>query len=242
MSAAAQAPTPTTAPDPPRAPADMPSRIGRVLCLVRKLIDYGKNLAATVQQRATAPGFALFAGPFGTADLAVILARITNGLRRAAVLEAALCRRAARGRDLTLTPIRLPAARGPRSAPQVAPPDAQPEPPPADHAQAPRRAEDPRLARLPTEEEIAAAVRHRPVGAVIADICGDLGIAPGHLDRAFWDELRHAITMYGGSLVSFIGNLDRRLAAFCFGDLSGRADPGWLTAPSRSPAPSTGPP
>jgi hypothetical protein len=220
----------------------MPSRIGRVLCLVRKLIDYGKNLANTVQQRAATPGFALFAGPFGTADLAAILARITNGLRRAAALEAALCRRAARGQDLAPTPIRLPAARGPRSACHVVPPDAQPEPQPADHAQAPRRAEDPRLARLPTEEEIAAAVRHRPVGAVIADICGDLGIAPGHLDRAFWDELRHAITMYGGSLVSFIGNLDRRLAAFCFGDLSGRADPGWLTAPSRSPAPSTGPP
>jgi len=112
----------------------------------------------------------------------------------------------------------------------------QPEPQPGDHAQ------DPRLARLPTEDEIAAAVRRRPVGAVIADICGELGIAPGHLDQAFWDEIRHAITMYGGSLVSFFGNLDRRLAAFCFGDLSDRADPGWPTTPARSPAPSTGPP
>ena len=120
--------------------------------------------------------------------------------------------------------------------PAVTPPDTQPEPQPGDHAQ------DPRLARLPTEDEIAAAVRRRPVGAVIADICGELGIAPGHLDRAFWDEIRHAITMYGGSLVSFLGNLDRRLAAFCFGDLSDRADPGWPTTPARSPAPSTGPP
>ena len=234
MSAAAQLPTPTSAPD--RATTDKPGRLGRVLCLVRKLIDFGTHLAATVQQRAATPGFALLARPFGTADLAVILARITNGLRRAAVLEAALIRRAARGRDLTPTPIRLPAARGPRSAPQVTPPDTQPEPQPGDHAQ------DPRLARLPTEDEIAAAVRRRPVGAVIADICGELGIAPGHLDRAFWDEIRHAITMYGGSLVSFFGNLDRRLAAFCFGDLSDRADPGWLTAPPRQPAPSTGPP
>jgi hypothetical protein len=106
----------------------VPSRLGRVLSLVRKLIDYGTHLAATVQQRASAPGFALFARPFGTADLAAILARITNGLRRAAVLEAALIRRAARCRDLTPAPIRLPAARGPRSARHVAPPAPGPNP------------------------------------------------------------------------------------------------------------------
>jgi hypothetical protein len=53
--------------------------------------------------------------------------------------------------------------------------------------------EDPRLARLPTEEEIAAQMRRRPIGAVIVDICCDLGIAPGHLDRAFWDEISHAV-------------------------------------------------
>ncbi len=61
-----------------------------------------------------------------------------------------------------------------------------------------------RLARLPTEAEIAAEIRRRPIGAVIADICQDLGIMPGHLDREFWDELRHAIIMYGGGLVCFL--------------------------------------
>ena len=74
-------------------------------------------------------------------------------------------------------------------------------------------AHDPRRARLPTEEEIAAAVRRRPVGAVIADICRDLGIAPGLLDRAFWDELSLAIIAYGGSLAGFLLNLNRRLFA-----------------------------
>src|SRR5271165_981178 len=194
-------PAPTIAPDPPGANADTPSRLGCVLSLVRKLIDYGKQLVGTIQQRAAAPGFALFARPFGSADLAVILARITSGLRRAAALEARLCRRAERGRDLTPSPIRLPAVRGPRAARQVAPPDAQPEPQPADHT------EDPRLARLPTEEEIAAEVRRRPVGAVIADICRDLGIMPGQLDRAFWDERSRAIIIYGGSLAGFLPNL-----------------------------------
>jgi hypothetical protein len=229
-------PTTTTDAVPPRASVDLPAAIGRAVSLVRKLIDYGKQLAGTVQQRAAAPGFALFARPFGTADLAAILARITSGLRRAAALEARLCQRAARGQDLTPSPIRLPIARGPRVARQVAPRDAQPEPQPATDT------EDARLARLPTEEKIAAEMRRRPVGAVIADICRDLGIVPGELDRAFWDELSHAIIAYGGSLAGFLGNLNRRLSAFGSGARSDRVDPGWPAAPPRLPALATGPP
>ena len=155
---------PSTQPDPGQVGAGRPSRVGCVLGLVRKLIDYGKQLAATVQERAPAPGFAFLAKPFGTADLAVILARITNGLRRAVALEARLCARASRGQDLRVAPIRLPAARAPRPARQVAPTATQPEPQPGDPAQ------DPRLARLPTVEQIAAEVRRRPIGAVIADM------------------------------------------------------------------------
>jgi hypothetical protein len=174
--------------------------------------------------------------PFGTADLAVILARITNGLRRALALEAKLCQRAARGQDLTPSPIRLPAEREPGPARQSAPLDAQPEPQPADHAR------DPRLARLPTEEEIAAEMRRRPVGAVIADICRDLGIMPGRLDRAFWDELSHAIIAYGGSLTCFLPKLNRWLFASGSGEHADPASPGWPAAPPRFPAPATGPP
>jgi hypothetical protein len=211
----------------------MPSRIGRVLRLVRKLIDYGRQLAGTVERSAGAPGFAILVRPFGTADLTVILARIASGLRRAAALEAKLCQRAARGRDVAPTPVPLPAARRSRPARPVAPPDAPPEP---------QRIQDPRLARLPTEQEIAAEVRRRPVGAVIADICHDLGIAPGQLDRAFWDEIGHAIIMYGGSLARFFQDVNRRLFAFGSGDHADRPDPGWSTAPPRSPVPATGPP
>ncbi len=227
-----QASARTTDPGPPPANTAIPAALGRVLSLVRKLIDYGKQLAATVQQRATTPGFAFFARPFGTADLAAILARITSGLRRAAALEATLCRRAARGQDLTPAPIRAPAAPGLGTARQVAEPDPQP----AAHT------EDPRLAGLPTEDEIAAAVRRRPVGAVIVDICRDLGIAPGHLDRAFWDEISHAIIAYGGSLAGFLGNLHTRLIAFGSGDHANRPDPIWPAPPPRLPSPATGPP
>ena len=109
------------------------------------------------------------------------------------MLEAKLCKRAERGRDLTVPPIRLPAIRVPGAAREAAPRDVQP----ADPAQDPR---------LPTEEEIAEEVRRRPVGAVIVDICCDLGIAPGRLDRAFWDEINHALMVYGGSSVRFFND------------------------------------
>jgi hypothetical protein len=233
MSAATQAPAAPIDPDPPRAAPAMPAGIGRVLSLVRKLIDYGRQLAATVQQRATAPGFALFASTFGTADLATILARITNGLHRAVALEARLNQRAARGQDLKPSAAPLPAAYKPRAARRSA------EPQSADLAQ------DPRLALLPTEAEIAArlatgldpVVRHRPVGAVIADICRDLGIAPGDLDRAFWDELSLAIIEFGGSLSGFIADLNKRMFVFHAGERSDHADPPWT-----APEPATGPP
>jgi hypothetical protein len=200
---------------------------------VRKLIDYGRQLTATVHQRAAAPNFALFARPFGTTDIALILARITNGLHRAAALEAALNQRAARGRDLSPTPIRLPAAREPRLPRQVAPSDAHPEPQRVDPTQ------DPRLASLPTEAEIAAAARRRPVGAVIADICRDFGIMPGQLDRAFWDELRHAIILYGGNLAGFLKDMTRW--AFT-GLVAAPPDDADHPLPAAPPAPATGPP
>ena len=85
-------------------------------------------------------------------------------------------------------------------------------------------------------------MRRRPVGAVIVDICCDLGIAPGHLDRAFWDEINHAVMMYGGSLARFLDVLQERLWLFGPGDLSDQTDPGWPTPPPRLPVPATGPP
>jgi hypothetical protein len=98
-----------------------------------------------------------------------------------------------------------------------------------------------RASRLPTADDIAAEVRSRPIGAVIADICRDLGIAPGDLDGAFWDELNLAIISYGGTIAGIIGNQVDRSFAFTFGDRADTADPGPPPAPSRL-LPSTGPP
>src|SRR5271169_826944 len=141
MSAAAEAPTPTTQPN--SAAGDQPSRSGRLLGLVRKLIDYGRELAATICQRTAAqPIFAIVR--FGTINLELILARIARGLRLAEALEARVLHRAAH-LDARPAPGR---ARSAAKAPA-----------------APRAAEaDPRLASLPTPEQIAAEVRRRPIG------------------------------------------------------------------------------
>ena len=173
MSAAVSTPTPTTE----------PSRSGRLLNLVRKLIDYGRELAATIRQRTAAePLFAKVR--FGTADLALVLARIARGLLLADALEARVLHRAAH-LDAGRRPARARSAANAPAALRVA-------------------EADPRLACLPTAEQIAAEVRRRPIGAVIADICRDLGILPGLLDRAFWDELSRAIIRHGGSLARLV--------------------------------------
>ncbi len=192
----APAPIETVQPDPDRA---VPPRIGQVLGLLGKLITYGKNLADTLRQHAPdpllLPCFAFVASVFGTADPALILARITRGLLRAAALEARLSQRAARGRDLRPSAIRMPSAREPRATDE-------PAALPATLARTPAQHSDP--ARLPTAEEIAAEVRRRPIGAVLVDICHDLGIVPGQMNRASWDELCREIIEYGGNLAALV--------------------------------------
>src|SRR5271165_1667752 len=74
--------------DPAATPVATPvSRFRRVLDVVRKLIDYGKDLATTLQQRA-ASDLAAVTFPFDTRDIGLILARITRGLLLANALEA----------------------------------------------------------------------------------------------------------------------------------------------------------
>jgi hypothetical protein len=176
MSAAANAPDPPT----------QPSRSANLLGLVRKLIDYGKELAVTIRQRAfTNPGPVISC--FGTADVALILARISRGLHRANALEARLLRNADR---LDAAPRGASSPRTPR-APR---PSATPS---ADETNA-------RLTHLPTPEQIAAKVRRQPIGAVIADICRDLGILPSH---PLWRELQIAIIRECGNLARLVKDI-----------------------------------
>jgi hypothetical protein len=217
--------TAPTTPDPePPTPAgvDAPSRSARLLGLVRKLIDYGKELAATIRRRAfTDPQFA--STHFGSADAALILASISRGLHRANALEARIVRSAAR---LDAAPHAAASPRNPR---------------PPRPAAAPAAAEaDPRLARLPTPAQIAAEVRRRPIGAVLADICRDLGIMPSD---PLWRELQLAIICEGGNLCRLVMDVVDRamapvLAAWPPGMVLTWPDP----PPRLPPPPGTGPP
>ena len=60
---------------------------------------------------------------------------------------------------------------------------------------------------MPTAEQIAAEVRRRPIGAVIADICRDLRILPSH---PLWRDIQNAINKHGGSYIRLLKDLLRR--------------------------------
>ncbi len=205
----------TTQPSTTPPAADTPTRAQRLLDLVRKLIDYGRQLAATFQQAGPDTAPAVHPRAFGTSDIGQILAGILRGLHRAQELEARVVRTAAR-LDAGPAPITASAPRNPRATPAT-PPDTGPT-------------------QIPTLEQITAEVRRRPIGAVIADICRDLGILPSH---PLWRELSIAIIRYGGSLAALVNDLLDRLF---------RQDPAAPAVPDRPAlaaplvAPATGPP
>jgi hypothetical protein len=194
MPAAANTPDPTTQPAPWPAGTDRCGRLNRLLGLVRKLIDYGKDLATALRERGLSDRPAGASARFGTREIALILSRIAVARLRAEALGARLLRSAARP-DPKARPPRAPSQCAPRAARQQAEPAAQP---------------DPCLARLPTPEQIAAEIRRRPVGAVLVDICRDLGIMADH---PLWRELNLAIIVHGGGLGAFFRDMCKRAFA-----------------------------
>ena len=195
MSSAPQAAALSRRPDPhqdrPVAGGAAPSRTGRLLVLVRKLIDYGKGLVSTLPQRGAGTNGFDVNRRFGNFDFAAIIACITRGLRLAAALEVRLISHPVPP-EKESTPSRAEKLRLPRTAR------------PAD-----RRAgsAESRVVRLPTPAQIAAALRRRPVGAVIAEICRDLGIGPGH---EMWQEVAAAIKEYDGNTAALIITMFKR--------------------------------
>jgi len=216
MSAAAATSAPTLpAPDP--SGASRPRRFGCLLDLVRRVIDYGRELAATLQRRGANTDLTDTVRAFGTADIGRILARITQGLQRAGILE----QRLIRCPDPPTPPLRAPAARAPRATAPTAPRPAAP-------ADAP--------ARLPTAEWIAVHARRQPLGVVLADICRDLGIMPSN---PLWQELSSAIIRYGGNLARLFNDVLALARATRYLDLP----PALRPAPAAPPCISaTGPP
>jgi hypothetical protein len=194
MPDAANTPDPTSQSASWPASTDRRGNLARLLGLVRKLIDYGKDLATAVRERGLTDRPAGASARFGARDIALILSRIAVALLRAEALEARLLRSAARP-DPKPSPPRPPSQRASHAARQQAEPDEEP---------------DPSLAHLPAPEWIAAEIRRRPVGAVLVDICRDLGIMADH---PLWRELNLAIILHGGGLGAFFRDMCQRAFA-----------------------------
>jgi len=206
---------PDPTPDPAAAPAPTQSRTARLVGLLHKLIDYGLELVCSLQQTPAVATLLVVARHFGTRDIALILSRITRGLQLAGELEAKLVRRPlpeAVAQDF----FRMPVDRAPRSPRSSAPRAPLPE--------------------MPTAAEIAAAVRDRPAGEVIADICRDLGIVPSH---PLWDEIWMVVTEFGGNVMRLYHDTMDRMCAWET-DPTLLTDDGWAERWAQVAA--TGPP
>ena len=162
--------------------ATEPVRSLHLIGLLRTLIDYGRQLIITARQCAGTPDFLAFARPLGTTSLKLLIARIGCAISRAAQLERKLAREACLGAQ----PQPPPARRAPRARPSS--PTVRPLLRTADPDS------DPELAGLPSVEQIAAEIRHRPMPEVIATICRDLGITQDH---KLWREIDHALAAFG---------------------------------------------
>ena len=189
-----------------RPAAAAPSYIGAILSVVRILLGYGMHLDQTLPDRADHPGFPTLAAGFGTHDIRRIL--------RAMMLQRFLLARAAQGRDIEPTQPAGPAApediealevklRAPRQTP----------------LQSQRRApridlDDPLHFRMPALKELEFQVRRRSVGRTIADICLDLGIAPGICDGGFWNEIYQTLAHFAGNSEEFFSAQTNRRKSF----------------------------
>ena len=158
-----------------------PSRSAALLQIVRTLIDIGRQRLAAIRSQPGPEETHALGCAFGTFNVALIVARILRGLRIAAALEDRVIA-AAPSLD---TPPRARATSAP-TAPRPRPNPIRPD----------ARDDAALLASVPTDQEIAEMIRRRPIGAVLVDICADLGIG---IDHPLWQELRWIIIDHHGT-------------------------------------------
>jgi hypothetical protein len=158
-----------------------PPGIAQVLYVLRFLIDYACQAAAFAEECAMRGDIRPAAVPFGKGiTIEALIIRIASGLKRALALRDMLEQRAATGQDIEPVQRRPsgPSGRSKRDGEQDKPPHVE---------------------RLPSAAEIAAELERKPIGAVVADICHDIGIVPSDLTREQWHALQAVISTYGGS-------------------------------------------
>ena len=185
----------------PRAPAiaPAPTRILHLLGVVRALIAFGNQLAATLRANPPTDTIRNIGTRFGTVTVAIILARITRGLRLAAALEAKFAPRANRP-----DPAQQPTPRAPASASAPRQPR-KPRRPITAQAPLPQNSADAILAALPTAQEIAERLRTRSLAAVLQEICSDLGLVPA-------DPLWRDVVNAGGPFLAMWKDAMKRTA------------------------------
>jgi len=140
-----------------------PTRSTRLRTLLQTLITFASTLVETLATNPSA--HPTIAYRFATTNLGLITARIA----RALLLAMALTRRLTRIAKQLDAPQRPTTTAKTRREPR-APKPATPRPS--------EITDEALLTRLPTAQEIAAQIRHRPIGRVLEDICRDLGILP----------------------------------------------------------------
>jgi sulfur carrier protein len=213
-------------------------RSGRLLGLIRRLIDHGKDLAAIVREPPPLDQLLCIGQDFRTCDPAVIIARIERGLRIAAALEDRIVNCAAYI-DKPRTP--KPAPARPRDAVSQAQARraqlelAEQTPLPVAELQ-----DDPgaQLDRRPTLEKITSHVSNRPIGIILTEICQDIGIGYKH---QLWWELLDAIDLHGGNYARFERVVSGRKPVFDFFSINTKpplpALPEWQSPSAASGAP-----
>ena len=157
-------------PDQDRRAAGASGHIAGVLLVVRTLIDFGRQMLATVRNGGDRSAVAGIKLRFKTLDIAAIVARITQALALAAGLE---------------TRLEKLAARVPSESEADGSAERQPR------SRAAKAAND----GLPSAAAIAQRLRERPIGVVLAEICRELGIQPSD---PIWQEAFLPILRYGG--------------------------------------------
>ena len=151
-------------------------------------IDYGREIVATLRSHGSETPPLRIARNFGAVTVALIIARITRGLMIAAALEARLRH-----------PRPVAVARAEATKPRA---KRAPRQPRIDE-------EAELLGDLPSAREIAARIRKCKTGAVIVEICRDLGINTEH---PLWRDIRDAIMHNGGQMANMMKIWMRRSA------------------------------
>jgi hypothetical protein len=191
-----------------------PPTKGRVSGLMHRVRNYANEVLVALHLRAGTPAADDAAKAFRATSFRRILCVITTALRRVSILEHRLSMEAGIGLQAALARFRAlhrkpqraaapnapPAGDGPAGDGSARCPDPQPEPARRGKsrkvAPSERRREQWRQDDGPSAAQIAADITRRGVGAVIADICRDLGITSKH---PLWPELAAAIRAFGGS-------------------------------------------